>query len=150
VPRVRDLLYRFRPAGAPGAAGPAGVPANRDAERATELEPLFAQLADAERECAEIREQGRRDAERIRARGVEEARSILAAATAGIQAARAAASAQMQRKAETESAALLASAQAQAAAVRESAAQRIPEYVDLAVESVRTLLGKDGTAVRTG
>jgi hypothetical protein len=145
VPRVRDLLYRFRPAGAPGAASPAGVPANRDAERATELEPLFAQLAETERECAQIREQGRRDAERIRARAVEQAGSIVAAAAAGTEAARAAANAQMQRKAETESAALLVTAHDQAAAVCEHAGERIPKYVELAVESVRTLLGEHGT-----
>jgi hypothetical protein len=42
MPRVRDLLYRFRPEGAPGAAAAAGVPADRAAELTAELEPLIA------------------------------------------------------------------------------------------------------------
>lgn len=42
MPRVRDLLYRFRPARAPGAAASAGVPVDRTAELTAELEPLIA------------------------------------------------------------------------------------------------------------
>ena len=45
VPRVSDLLYRFRPSGAPGAATQAGVPADRARDLAEELEPVFASVA---------------------------------------------------------------------------------------------------------
>ena len=71
--RVRDVLYRFRPAGAPGAASAAGVPVDRAADLAAELEPLLAQLATTERTVAGIREQAIRDAAEIRARDVERA-----------------------------------------------------------------------------
>ena len=43
---ARDLLHRFRPVGAPGAA-PAGVPADRVAEVSRELQPVFDELVDA-------------------------------------------------------------------------------------------------------
>ena len=33
MPRVRDVLHRFSPAGAPGAASTAGVPVDRVADR---------------------------------------------------------------------------------------------------------------------
>jgi hypothetical protein len=143
VPRVRDLLYRFRPAGAPGAASAAGVPVDRGADLAAELEPLFAQLADTEDACTAIREQARGDAERIRARETERARGIVAAANARTQAERAAATAQLRQRAETESSALLAAAEQEAAAVRERAAEQMPAYVAQVVASVRGLLGED-------
>ena len=68
MPRVRDLLYRFRPSGAPGAATAAGVPVDRTAKLAAELDPVFARLADTEEECAAILAEGRRRAEDIRRR----------------------------------------------------------------------------------
>ncbi len=77
MPRVRDLLYRFRPAGTPGAAGQAGVPADRAAETAAELEPLFARLADTEQECREILAQARRDAAQIRELGLRQAQAVV-------------------------------------------------------------------------
>ena len=54
MPRVRDVLYRFRPAGAPGAASSAGVPVDRSADLAAELEPVFALLADTEQEVCRL------------------------------------------------------------------------------------------------
>ena len=60
--RVREVLHSFRPAGAPGAAGAVGVPADRGADLAAELEPEFAQLASTERECARIAAQMRPNA----------------------------------------------------------------------------------------
>ncbi|GAA1331576.1 hypothetical protein GCM10009647_071660 [Streptomyces sanglieri] len=51
---LRDFLERFRPAGTPGASA-AGVPVDRTAERASELEPTLAQLMDVQREAARIR-----------------------------------------------------------------------------------------------
>jgi len=144
VPRARDLLYRFRPAASPGAASAAGVPVDRAADLAAELEPLFRQLASTERECAETREQARLDAERIRARETDRARGIVTGANARTLAERAAATAQSRQRAETESAALLAAAEREAAAVRERAAERMPEYVARVVAAVRGLLGEDG------
>lgn len=100
MPSTRDLLQRFRPAGAPGAATAAGVPADRSDERATELAGVFVLLettiAEAERvrravttQAQERRDrareqalatiaQARLDAEVLRTRAVAEARDALA------------------------------------------------------------------------
>jgi vacuolar-type H+-ATPase subunit H len=142
VPRVRDLLYRFRPAGAPGAAAAAGVPVDRRADLTAELEPLFARLASTEEECSRIRERGRDEAEAIRRRAAERAQAIVAAADARTQAERDSATARLWQRGETESSALLAAAQQEAAAVRERAAERMPTHVARVLESVRDLLGE--------
>lgn len=84
-----SLLDRFRPVGAPGPAGPAGVPATDDEGPAAELIPVFEaldpsidttqrQAADAEaradhtvaaarRQAAALVEQARMDSARVRA-----------------------------------------------------------------------------------
>lgn len=146
MPRVRDLLHRFRPAGAPGAATPAGVPVDRRADLAAELEPLFARLADLERECAAIREQSEVDAATIRTRGIERARAVLADARTRSQSERAAASVRMQRRAETEAAAQLRDAERSAVELRQRAGPLLPHYVDQVVATVRELLSDQPTA----
>jgi hypothetical protein len=82
MPRVRDFLYRFRPAGAPGAAAEAGVPIDRTAELTAELEPLFASLARTERECANIRDHAKADAAAIRDQQADLARGVISAGEA--------------------------------------------------------------------
>jgi hypothetical protein len=52
LPHISDLLNRFRPIGAPGSASRTGVPADRAAELAAELEPVLTLLAATEEECA--------------------------------------------------------------------------------------------------
>ena len=49
---LRDYVRRFRPAGAPGAAAPAGVPADRGAELDAELAGVFEELRGASEEAA--------------------------------------------------------------------------------------------------
>lgn len=102
MPSTRDLLQRFRPAGAPGAATATGVPVDRVDERAAELAGVFALLEEtvsqAERVCVaaatQAREgrdrvhvralatvaQARLDAEAVRTQTVAEARDAIAAA----------------------------------------------------------------------
>lgn len=80
MPRVSDLLYRFRPSGAPGSAAAAGVPADRAHDLAAELDPVFASLVQTERQCHEVVEEGRRAAALIRARDTAAVESILATA----------------------------------------------------------------------
>jgi len=70
MPRVRDLLYRFRPSGAPGGASATGVPIDRAATVAAELEPLFGQLAEVERRCDGIQDAASRDVAAINAAAV--------------------------------------------------------------------------------
>ena len=76
--RVRDILFRFRPAGARVPAAEAGVPVDRAADLAAELEPLFAQLADAEAECAAFVERAQTTAAGRRERDAQAADSIVA------------------------------------------------------------------------
>jgi vacuolar-type H+-ATPase subunit H len=81
VPQARDFLDRFRPAGAPGAASRAGVPVDRAAELASELEPVLALLAGTHAECGRIVAAAQREAEQI----TEGARERAAALTADAQ-----------------------------------------------------------------
>lgn len=140
MPRVRDLLQRFRPAGAPGAASRTGVPVDRRADLAAELAPLFAQLASTERLCADIRDRSQHDLADIRARDTERASRILAAASARIEAERAASTVAIQHRAEAESVAELTAAQHAAAELQRRALERMPAYVERVVAAVYELL----------
>lgn len=142
MPRVRDLLYRFRPAGAPGGAGPTGVPVDRPAELAHELEPVFAALADVERECDDVLAAARREAEALRARAAEHARALVAHAHARVDAERAAAAAQVRRRAERESDDTLTRARRSAVELRQAAEAMMPSFVGRVV-------ARAGSAVRT-
>ncbi|MGV9346953.1 hypothetical protein ACWDSD_19465 [Streptomyces spiralis] len=80
---LREFLARFRPAGAPGAVV-AGVPADRAAERAAELEPSLACLSDVQQEVARIRASADREAEAIRQDAARQAAAMVAAARARV------------------------------------------------------------------
>jgi Skp family chaperone for outer membrane proteins len=144
MPQLRDFLERFRPAGAPGAAASAGVPADRSRELAAELDPVLALLADVDAECARIAAQAQDDAERIRAAAREQAAAMAADANRRAGAARREAAEAVLTEARAEAADAVARAIAQAAQTRELAAQRIPVLVSRAVDLIRKL----GTADR--
>ncbi|MEV4089067.1 hypothetical protein AB0J43_53270, partial [Nonomuraea fuscirosea] len=76
--RLREFAGRFRPAGVPGAAAPAGVPADLRACRETELEPVFAALAETVKTCSDLREQAAEYARETERRTRERCESILA------------------------------------------------------------------------
>ena len=141
MPRVRDLLYRFRPAGAPGGASATGVPADRAATVAAELGPLFGQLAEVERQCDSIQDAARRDAAAINAAAAERARAIVAEATGRLGSERAAAGARIRDQAAADEAAELAAARVEATAIRDRAARRMAAYVDRVVTGVDELIG---------
>lgn len=143
MPRVRDLLYRFRPSGAPGGAGVAGVPIDRAATVAAELEPVFGQLFAVESECDGIRDDAGRDIAVIKNRDAGRARAIVTSATARVGSERAAAVARMRDLASAGAAAELSAARAEAAALRDRAAERMPDYVDRVVAVVRELIGDE-------
>jgi len=138
--RVRDVLHSFRPAGAPGAAGAAGVPADRGADLMAELEPVFAQLAGTEQECANIAVRAGQAAAQIRARDAERARGVLAAARERMDAERADAVAQMRPNAQAKSTAAAVAAEREAAEIRRHAVEHLGSYVDLIVASVSRLI----------
>lgn len=91
MPQFGDFLNRFRPAGAPGAATRAGVPADRAAELSAELEPVLGLLASADSECARLIAEAEQEASRIAAQAREKAAGIAAGAAAVADQARASA-----------------------------------------------------------
>jgi hypothetical protein len=60
-----DFLSRFKPSAAPGSASQAGVPADRAAQLAAELEPVLGMLAPTRERCAAIAADGEQEASRI-------------------------------------------------------------------------------------
>ena len=97
---ARELLERFRPVGAPGAAAPAGVPADRVAELSRELQPVFDELVEVQRQCAELRTAAVAEATARRGAGAARARAIVAAARLEAEAQRADAAARERHEAE--------------------------------------------------
>lgn len=129
MPQLGDFLSRFRPAGAPGAASRAGVPADRAAELSAELEPVLAMLADTDAECARIVAQARTQAGQIGEAARAEAGQIAADGRERALAARGHAADEV-----------LAAAQAEAARVERAAAERALGRPGPADEDVRALI----------
>ena len=144
MPSARDLLQRFRPIGTPGAAAPAGVPADRGAEatgscsrsstswpRRWTRSPGSGRLPLSRPACA-------------RDRAAEEARRIVDAARVQAEAERAEAAARILRRAEQETATRRsADARQQAAEIaRAGAATAAGHYVRRIVDEV----GRAGAA----
>lgn len=146
MPRVRDVLYRFRPSGAPGAATASGVPVDRATEMAAELGPVFAQLAETERQCTAILEGARLAEAETRARDTERARSVLAAGRARLEAERASAAAQTRERGRAVTSAATRAAEAELADLQRRVDQALPVYVDRVVASVRSLVGTQTSA----
>ena len=146
MPRVRDLLYRLRPSGAPGAANPPGVPADRAREAAEELSPVFALVDPVEAECHRIVAAGQHDAEVQRAHDREVARDLVASARARVPVEREAARARARRSADERAAAAAERGQASAEQVRRRSEEQLPHYVDLVVGRVWELVAEPPTA----
>ncbi len=140
--RVERILERLRPAGAPGTAAAAGVPADRVAERAAELEPVLARLDPVQARCERLRSDAAAEVARRRRVAAEESRQLLAEARRAAQAERAAAAAAVERAVEAEAAAARLAAERDAAAVRERAASRLDQLVDRVVVTAVRALGE--------
>jgi hypothetical protein len=141
VPRVRDLLYRFRPAGTPGPASAAAVPSDRAADRATELAPVLDLLTATEEQCAELREQSVLDAESRRAQARATAHRRVAEAESTAPGERAAAAATAARRAAGDRADTVAAARAEADRLLAGAEARSSDRVQRIVADVEALLG---------
>ncbi len=141
MPRVRDLLHRFRPSGAPGGASTTGVPIDRAATAAAELEPLFLLLTEVDRQCDDLEDAARRDASAITAAAAERVHAILADASGRAEAERAAALTRMRGQCAADGNAELAAARVEAAAIKEHSSQRMAGYVDSVVAAVGELIG---------
>jgi hypothetical protein len=137
MPRISDLLDRFRPAGAPGPAAAAGVPADRRAAAEDELAPVFTALTEVEEVCEATREAARAAAEERTARADREAAALLRRAREDAAAVRAETAARLRVAGEAEAAGLLTRAAEEAAAVRARTAERLPELVSRVLAHVR-------------
>jgi vacuolar-type H+-ATPase subunit H len=139
---VRDFLERLRPSGTPGAPSVAGVPADRLAERATELEAVFAALADVQAEVGRIGSEAELAARRRRQEAREQADAILAEARRQAEAERAAAAASARVGAAEQARAIGADAQGRASRIADEARAHRAELVASVVEQARAeLLG---------
>jgi len=114
---VRDFLERLRPSGTPGAPSVAGVPADRVAERSTELEAVFALLEDVQAEVRRIGSTGDQQARRRREAAHEQADAIIADVRRLAAAERAVAAASAQAGAADQVRAIHAGASMQAEAI---------------------------------
>jgi len=139
MPRLPDFLARFRPAGPPGAAARAGVPADRSRELEAEVGPVLTLLESVAAERARVIDQARRDAEQITAAARAEAAAIAADAERRAVAAREEAARQAVALAVDDAATAVHSARQQAARTRELARQRMPDLVGRTVNAIRQL-----------
>ncbi|MFJ9865694.1 hypothetical protein [Streptomyces sp. NPDC101165] len=142
---LRDFLERFRPTGTPGAAA-TGVPADRAAERAAELEPALGRLAAVQQEAARIRAAADEAAETIRQDASREAASIVAAAREQAPEVRRKAAVPGLQDALREADAVRAAGNRDAEAVRERAQECMPDLVERAVADALRLATGAGAA----
>jgi len=147
LPQARDFLDRFRPAGAPGAASRAGVPANRAAELSAELGPTLALLAETDAECGRIVAAARRDAKWIADSAREQAATLAADAQDRARAAREAAVEQALAAARAEASATVSAAQARASRRRAAfATGQADRLAAMGVEMLRAVPPPGGQA----
>ncbi|MEU5591820.1 hypothetical protein [Streptomyces sp. NPDC020298] len=142
---LRDFLERFRPAGTPGASA-TGVPADRTAERAAELEPALAQLSDVQMEAARIRAAADETAVALQGDAEREAARLVAAAREQAPEMRRQAAEPVLQEARRETDTLRAAGDRAASAIRERAGERMPVLVDLAVADALRLADGLGEA----
>lgn len=141
MPGWRDFLDRFRPAGAPGAPSPGGIPVDRAAAAAAELMPLLERLDSVQDEAGRLEATAREQAAQIRRAGSEEAAAL-------VRCARDAAETTAAQAASSESADDAATGREDdlpddgdtAAEVSRRAGERLPEYVDQVVAGMRELI----------
>lgn len=105
-----NILDRFRPAGAPGPAGPVGVPAFGERGIAAELAPVFDALAADAESCQKMVNEASREADRVLSGARERATAIMAQARLDEGAERARAAARVERAASARDDLLLAQA----------------------------------------
>jgi cell division septum initiation protein DivIVA len=131
-----NILDRFRPVGAPGPAGPAGVPAADDQGPAAELAPVFAALATDLESCRELVEEARREADDVLSRAHAQAAAIVAKARLDAGAERARAAAGVEQAATVQDALLLAQAGKEADDLEEAGTARLPGTVQKVIATL--------------
>ena len=149
LPQFRDFLDRFRPAGAPGAAHRAAVPADRAAQLEAELMPLLMLLDDAAASCARTVAQAQAEAQRILAAARAEAAARLEDASRQASAVRAETVRQVATATRAEADGAVAAAHVQADEIGRLSRRRIPALAARAVGLVQAL-GEEGTGSAGG
>lgn len=129
-----SILDRFRPVGAPGPAGPAGVPAADDQGPAAELVPVFAALAGDVSACAALVEEARLSAEKDVVRARAQAAAIVAQARLEAGAERAKAAARIEQESSERDAKVLEQARHDAAALGETGLTLLPAVVGKVID----------------
>lgn len=135
---LRDILRRFRPAGAPGAARTA-VPVDQRRRRERELEPVLMLLDGLAAERAQLIAAAQRDAGEIMAAARSDAAAMAAGAAHEAADARRQCSADALDAARAQTAHFMAEAARQAAQTRELARLRTPGLAAQAVALIRDL-----------
>ncbi|MCQ2001093.1 hypothetical protein [Arthrobacter zhaoxinii] len=138
-----SLLDRFRPVGAPGPAGPAGVPATDDEGMAAELIPVFESLDATISESRGRTESAEAQAQQTVAAARRQAAALVEQARMDSAAVRADAAARVSAEAAREDEQLLAAAKEEAETLRRQGESRVPELASAIVaDLVQDLLGR--------
>lgn len=141
-----SLLDRFRPVGAPGPAGPAGVPAGDDEGTAAELIPVFEALDPDIQASTDLSADASGRAQQTVAEARQQAAALVEDARMNSGAVRAEAAARVSRETEQQDAQALEAARDEAAALERAGGSRVPELASAIVaDLVSDLLGR-GTA----
>ncbi|MBN9620204.1 MAG: hypothetical protein J0H43_10815 [Actinobacteria bacterium] len=143
--RISDVLRRFRPAGAPGPAAAAGVPVDRGAVTAAELEPAFVRLEDVQRRAARLVDDATREVADRCHLVQQQVDAISADAQKQTGAEREAARERVRSASRRAGQQLVADAEATARHIDETAARRTAGLVDVAVARVRAQLDAAST-----
>jgi vacuolar-type H+-ATPase subunit H len=141
-----DRLRRFRPIGAPGGAGPVGVPVDRRNGAPTELVAVFDALDGVIAECRQIRTQAEQDAAALIGAAQREAAGLVASATARTAAERAEAAAAITAGGDALAAQTRTTASDEAGLLTRRGRQRMDALVALIVERIRDDAGRAGAA----
>jgi len=131
-----NILDRFRPVGAPGPAGLAGVPAADEQGPAAELAPVFAALAADVESCHRLVEEARQEADGALVRAHEQAAAILAQARLDAGAERARAAARVEQAASKRDALLLSQARKEADNLEEDRTALLPATVRKVIDNL--------------
>lgn len=121
-----DFLSRFKPAAAPGSASRAGVPADRAAQLAAELDPVLGMLRPTRERCATIAAEGEQEAARIARQAADRVAAIAAEGAERAAAARDAAAGEVVSAAQAHAAAEFS------AAVQSARSRPMPDEADVA------------------
>jgi vacuolar-type H+-ATPase subunit H len=120
-----SILDRFRPVGAPGPAGPVGVPAADDRGAAAELAAVFAAVAPDVQFCLDLVDEAHRKAEKRLARAREQAVARVAEARLAAAEVRASAASRVEQIASEQDARMLQQSADEAAELQKIRAARV-------------------------